>query len=86
MTEENKIQKRIRRFLGVVVSDKMDKTAVVKVERLMAHKRYGKRFRKTVKFKIHDPKNECKAGDKVAFAECRPLSKDKRWRLISKIK
>jgi small subunit ribosomal protein S17 len=73
-----------RKFSGVVTSDKMDKTIVVKVESTKVHPKYGKRYIETVKYKVHDEKNEFKAGDKVSFVECRPLSKDKRWRVIAK--
>jgi small subunit ribosomal protein S17 len=67
---------------GTVVSDKMDKTAVVSIERLVKHATYGKYVRRRNKFKVHDEKNECKVGDVVRFMETRPLSKDKRWRLV----
>ena len=66
---------------GVVVSDKMDKTIVVAVERLRMHDRYKKVVRKTRKFKAHDEKNECKTGDTVEIIETRPISKTKRWML-----
>lgn len=72
-----------RRFSGVVVSDKMDKTIVVKVELTKVHPKYGKRFVETAKYKVHDEKNQFKAGDKVNFVECRPLSRDKRWRVVA---
>jgi small subunit ribosomal protein S17 len=68
--------------IGVVVSDKMDKTAVVAVERLVQHPVYKKFIKRTTKFKVHDAKNECKIGDKVRIAETRPLSKTKRWRIV----
>ena len=71
-----------RKFNGVVVSDKMDKTRVVSVESVKIHPRYKKRYNVSKKFKVHDEKNQYKAGDKVEFQECRPLSKDKRWRMI----
>ncbi|HEU5310832.1 MAG TPA: 30S ribosomal protein S17 [Candidatus Eisenbacteria bacterium] len=67
---------------GTVVSDKMDKTAVVSIERLVKHVTYGKYVRRRNKFKVHDEKNECKIGDVIRFMETRPLSKDKRWRLV----
>lgn len=67
---------------GRVVSDKMDKTIVVLSETRVAHPVYGKIVRKSVKFKAHDEKNEAKAGDTVRIAESRPLSRDKRWRLV----
>jgi small subunit ribosomal protein S17 len=67
--------------VGVVVSDKMQKTVVVSVERTFAHARYGKRIRRTTRFLAHDEKGECKAGDLVAITETRPLSRLKRWRV-----
>jgi len=67
---------------GRVVSDKMEKTIVVSIERLVKHETYGKYVRRRNKFKVHDEKNEAKVGDVVRFMETRPLSKDKRWRLI----
>jgi small subunit ribosomal protein S17 len=66
-------------FTGTVVSDKMDKTVVVAVERHVRHPLYGKRQRKTTKFVAHDERNEAKVGDLVAIAESRPLSRRKRW-------
>ena len=68
--------------IGRVVSDKMDKTAVVSVERTTRHPLYGKIVRVTSKYKVHDPENACGIGDKVRIMETRPLSKDKRWRLV----
>jgi small subunit ribosomal protein S17 len=67
---------------GKVVSDKMQKTIVVSIERLVKHATYGKYVRRRNKFKVHDEKNEAKVGDVVRFMETRPLSKDKRWRLL----
>ncbi len=67
---------------GVVVSNKMEKTVVVAVERLVQHSLYSKSVRQTVKFKAHDENNESNVGDKVKIMETRPLSKDKRWRVI----
>jgi small subunit ribosomal protein S17 len=67
--------------LGVVVSDKMDKTVVVKVDRLVKHQLYNKYIKRSVKYKVHDEQNVCKVGDRVQIIECRPLSKDKRWSL-----
>lgn len=68
--------------VGRVVSDKMDKTVVVAIETLVRHPLYGKSMKRTTKFKAHDENNECKTGDKVKIMETRPLSKDKRWRLV----
>jgi small subunit ribosomal protein S17 len=69
--------------VGMVVSDKMDKTIVVAVEDFVRHSLYGKAVKRTNKFKAHDETNECNAGDKVRIMETRPLSKDKRWRLVN---
>ncbi|HOE56003.1 MAG TPA: 30S ribosomal protein S17 [Bacillota bacterium] len=67
---------------GKVVSDKMEKTIVVAIETLVRHPLYGKSIKRTTKFKAHDENNECKIGDRVKIMETRPLSKDKRWRLV----
>ncbi len=67
---------------GVVVSDKMDKTVVVEVVGRSRHSLYGRRIRRRKKFKAHDEQNECRIGDRVALVETRPLSKDKRWRVV----
>jgi small subunit ribosomal protein S17 len=72
--------------VGIVVSDKMQKTIIVRVGRLAKHQRYSKIIRKFSKFKAHDEKNEAKIGDKVVIVETRPISKDKRWRLVKIIK
>jgi small subunit ribosomal protein S17 len=69
--------------VGKVVSDKMDKTIVVAVQDNVKHPLYGKIVKKTYKLKAHDENNECKVGDRVKVMETRPLSKDKRWRLVS---
>ena len=69
-----------RKFKGVVVSDKSDKTIVVVIKRAKVHPKYLKRFAVTKKYKVHDEQNKFKVGDEVYFVECRPLSKDKRWR------
>ena len=69
--------------IGKVVSDKMDKTIVVAVENHVKHPLYGKIVKKTYKLKAHDENNECGIGDTVKVMETRPLSKDKRWRLVS---
>jgi small subunit ribosomal protein S17 len=68
--------------VGKVVSDKMDKTIVVAIETSVKHPLYKKIVKRTYKLKAHDENNECKAGDKVKVMETRPLSKDKRWRLV----
>lgn len=67
---------------GIVKSNKMDKTIVVSVERIVKHPTYGKIMKKTYNLKAHDEENQCQIGDKVKVMETRPLSKDKRWRLI----
>jgi small subunit ribosomal protein S17 len=67
---------------GKVVSDKMDKTVVVAVETLVRHPLYQRTIRRTKKFKAHDEENSCQTGDKVRMMETRPLSKEKRWRVI----
>ncbi|MEK7657838.1 MAG: 30S ribosomal protein S17 [Patescibacteria group bacterium] len=74
-----------RTLQGIIVSDKMDKTCVVEISRLKKHPLYKKYYKATRKFKAHDEKNEYKSGDKVIIEETRPLSKDKRWRIVSKI-
>ena len=68
--------------IGRVVSDKMDKTVVVAVESFIKHPLYGRRVKSTKKFKAHDEENKCNIGDKVRIMETRPLSKDKRWRVV----
>ena len=67
---------------GIVVSDKMDKTVVVAIATHEKHRLYGKTYKKTTRLKAHDENNECNIGDKVKVMETRPLSKDKRWRLV----
>jgi small subunit ribosomal protein S17 len=79
MSEERGIRKT---RIGVVVSDKMDKTVVVAVEDIEQHKIYKKAVKKTVKFKAHDEENDAHIGDTVQIMETRPLSKDKRWRVV----
>ena len=81
MTETTERGKR-KVMTGTVVSHKMQKTIVVSIERLVKHATYGKYVRRRNKFKVHDEKNEAKVGDVVRFMETRPLSKDKRWRLL----
>lgn len=79
MTEERNMRP-VR--TGRVVSDKMDKTVVVTVERLVRHPLYKKSMKETIKFKAHDEKNECRIGDLVSVMQTRPLSKDKFWRVV----
>ena len=81
--EQPKVRRNGRRVkLGRVASDKMDKTIVVITETRVPHPVYQKIVRKSVRFKAHDEKNEAKAGDTVRIAECRPMSREKRWRLV----
>ena len=70
-----------RTLLGTVTSDKMDKTIVVEVDRLTQHPLYRKVLRRSTKLKAHDEHNECHSGDRVEITECRPLSKQKQWRV-----
>ena len=79
--QENRSGKPAQRKTGLVVSEKMDKTVVVAVQRLVAHRRYTKRVRLTRRFLAHDEHGRCHVGDKVVIVETRPLSKTKRWRL-----
>ena len=69
-------------MVGTVTSNKMDKTVVVSVETSVSHKMYGKTVKRTYKLKAHDEENKCEIGDKVKVMETRPLSKDKRWRVV----
>jgi small subunit ribosomal protein S17 len=82
MEQRNNKRHNRRTKQGRVVSDKMDKTIVVVSETRVPHPVYGKIVRKSVKFKAHDEQNDAKIGDTVRIMECRPLSKDKRWRLV----
>ena len=72
-----------RQFTGIVVSNKMNKTIVVKVNIIKHHPKYRKHFTVSKRYKVHDEKNAYKIGDAVTFQECRPLSKEKRWRTIA---
>ena len=79
--------KKVKRIKeGFVVSDKMKKTIVVKVSNLARHRQYGRIIQRSTKFKVHDEKNQAKAGDKVRIAATRPISKEKHWRLVEVIK
>lgn len=80
---KNKSEIIRRKFNGIVVSDKSDKTIVVKVETVKVHPKYKKRYTMSRKYKVHDEKNQYKTGDVVSFVECRPLSRDKRWRVVA---
>ena len=82
MTTENDRRNLRKNRIGIVTSNKMQKTIVVQVKRKVSHPEYGKVIEKAVKFKVHDEKNQAKPGDKVLIQETRPLSKDKRWRLV----
>ena len=84
MSEPTRAFRKTR--VGQVVSDKMDKTIVVAIEDSVQHKLYKKIVKRTYKLKAHDENNECGVGDTVKVMECRPLSKDKRWRLVEIIK
>src|SRR6267142_868763 len=79
---EAEIRGKRKVMTGKVVSDSMKKTVVVTIERLVKHETYGKYVRRRNRFKVHDEKDECKVGDVIRFMETRPLSKDKRWRLL----
>ena len=74
-----------RQLTGKIISDKMQKTVVVNVERIKEHAKYKKRYRISKKYKAHAESGEYKIGDKVIIEECRPISKDKKWRVIKKI-
>lgn len=76
----------MRRLKGIVVSDKMDKTRVVAVSRLKKHERYLKYSKNTKKYKAHDEDNRFKEGDEVVIEETRPISKEKRWRIVGYVK
>ncbi len=83
---ENKVTKQYRELSGVVVSTKMSKTAVVKVDTIKVHKIYKKRYVVSRKYKAHDENNIYKVGDKVIIRQVKPMSKDKKWAIIKKIK
>ena len=82
MTEKEPKKVIRRTFNGLVTSDKADKTITVIVTRTKLHPMYKKRFTVSRKYKVHDEKNQFKVGDSVTFVECRPISKDKRWRVL----
>jgi small subunit ribosomal protein S17 len=71
-----------KKLVGTVVSTQMDKSALILVERLMKHRAYGKYLRRRTKYMANDPQNECRIGDKVRIIESRPISKNKRWRIV----
>jgi len=74
-----------KQLTGTVISNKMQKTVVVEIEQIKEHPKYRRRYKVHKKYKAHDEKEECKVGDKVIIEECRPLSKEKRWRVIKRI-
>lgn len=82
--EKNKKKIIVRKLKGEVVSDKMEKTIVVRVDKFKLHPRYGKRYRVSKKYKVQDTKGQFKIGDIVEFVGCRPISKDKRWKVLYK--
>lgn len=84
MTEKRESRRKVRE--GVVVSTKMQKTVVVKIERLVRHAQYGKVIRRSKNVKVHDENGACAVGDVVRIMETRPLSKDKRWRYVETIR
>jgi len=84
MTTEQKIKKN-RILTGVIVSDKMDKTVVVRIEGLRKHSKYKKYYQVSQNFKVHDAENQYHTGDKVEIQETRPISKDKRWVVVQKL-
>ena len=86
--QSNNSKRIVRRRIlsGVVTSDKMDKTIVVRIMRITKHPKYKKTVKKFNSFKAHDEKNQAKQGNNVKIMECRPISKDKRWRLIEVVK
>jgi small subunit ribosomal protein S17 len=84
MADTEKVTRHKKILVGMVLSDKMDKTVVVQVKRLFMHPRYKKYVRKNVTYKAHDEMNQCRIGDKVQIIESRPISKDKHWR-VSKV-
>lgn len=81
-TEKNTARNSRKTRVGLVVSDKMEKTVVVSIERRVQHPVYGKMIRRTKKLKAHDEANDAKTGDTVRIMETRPMSKDKRWRVV----
>ena len=74
-----------RQFTGTVVSDKMSKTVVVRVDRTVLHPKYHKRYTRSTKMKAHDEKGEYHVGDAVVIEECKPISRDKRWRVVGRV-
>ena len=83
---EQEKKKNIRRLSGIVVSCGMSKTIVVKVDRQITHKKYLKKYTVSKKYKVHDEHEEYKVGNKATFVACRPMSKEKSWRVLPKVK
>ncbi len=80
-TSVSRAMRKVR--TGTVISDKMDKTVIVRVQTLKEHPRYKKHVRQSTRFKAHDEQNQCKVGDRVRIMETRPISHDKRWRVVA---
>jgi len=81
INQENPVDNR-RKKVGIVVSDKMDKTVVVEIVTLKTHPRYKKKYKSSKRYKAHDAENRFKVGDKVAIVDCKPMSRDKRWLVV----
>ena len=77
------MDKKLKTRKGIVIKDKMDKTIVVAIENLKTHPKYQKKYIRTKKYKVHDPENKYKVGDAVVFVECKPISKEKRFKVLS---
>ena len=86
MQAQNSSRNRRKSKVGVVLKDKMQKTIVVRVQRLTTHPKYNRVIKKATSFKVHDEQNQAKVGDRVKIVETRPLSKEKRWRLVEILK
>jgi len=82
MDNKKTIERRKKVLFGTVVSSKMEKSAVVKVQRTIQHPLYKRTMKQTKKYKVHDEANECQVGDRIKLIECKPISKDKCWRLL----
>lgn len=85
VSQDKKYSSQVRRLVGEVVSDKMTKTRVVAVGRMKRHPKYQKYYRVTSRFKAHDEKNEYRNGDRVVIEMTRPMSKDKRWKIVERL-
>jgi small subunit ribosomal protein S17 len=81
-TQDQTERTKKRTRVGTVVSDKMQKTVVVQIERVVKHPVYKRYIRRRKRFKVHDEENQCRIGDVITFMETRPMSKDKRWRFV----